>query len=357
MQTHCAYDQSLSDDDVETHFEWKGYFGKHSGVIDGIVKMVGSGGRYTAHIAGVSTGFIVGTIVRRLSRRPVNLSSDELAKQILKTHKSSFPEFSNFVLSLNDFNGILNEESAIVLVHGTLSSCAAAFQSLAKTSFASPVLAFEHDTFANITDNEKELAALVKKHLGRTKRILFVGHSRGGLVARAAAHRLKLQGVYDGSLDVWTFGTPHLGTPLVTSASNFLQLLCNLGSTVAGGARFFDAGLAAWSYFLPMMKSLPRGIEQMKPDCDFLEKLTPVGANDNFVTAYAGKFDISRPSVGFGISFRNSFGGTAFDDRPNDLVVPTASAFGVGMHTQFVEDCAHSEYFNKSAIQTSIWKW
>ena len=355
--TMRRYAAEFSDIEVETYFEWRGYFGSHSGVIDGFVEMARIGQHYVAKIAGLSTGFVAGTIVRRLMKTPFQMSSDSLYKEILQASKQRYPSFSKIVRSLNDLDGQLAEKSAIVLVHGTLSSCSAAFQELPLNAPISEVLAFEHDTFLNIRDNEMELAKLIRNHLSGVDRLLLVGHSRGGLVARAAVRRLIDTRKFKGSIEVWTFGTPHLGTPLVAAGTRILHLLCRLGSTAIIGSACLEPNLAAWAYFLQKLRKMPIGIAQMEPGSDFLEMITPPGSSDDFVTAYAGNYEIAGAGEGFGISFRNSFGRLAFDGSANDLVVPTASAAGCGSNPQLVKNCAHSSYFSKKDIQDAILKW
>jgi len=340
--------------EIETLFEWRGYFGGNSGAIDGLTRMVKSGTRYIAQLAGAQTGFIVGTIIRRVATSKVAMSGDKLFEHILHTNTEHFPQFHQQVPELTTAFGTFTGASAIVLVHGTVSSCAAAFHDLPHRS---GLFAFEHDTFLNIIDNAKELERNIRRVLGNVQRVLLIGHSRGGLVARCAAHRLAgIAGFYP-TVAVWTFGTPHKGTPVAAAGGDALQLIAAASNPIGPQTGCVDTRLAAITRFLPMLAKSPPGIAQMVPDCDFLQLLTPPGENDNFVTAYAGNYDITDRENGFGIAFRGSYGRIAFDGKANDLVVPTASAAGCGPAPRFVQRCAHSSYFAQPSIQYDISTW
>ena len=106
-------------------------------------------------------------------------------------------------------------------MHGTLACGLAHLRELAPVMPAVPelrLLRYEHDTFLSIRDNAVDLVEQLSKiAAGPNTRIVLVGHSRGGLVARKAAALL----VKDGGprVAVATFGAPHRGTPVVRAAN------------------------------------------------------------------------------------------------------------------------------------------
>jgi len=79
---------------------------------------------------------------------------------------------------------------AAVFVHGTLSCCLAHLPRLDRTIPAYPdqeTIRYEHDTFLTIEDNAADLVAEIRRMTASDARVVLVGHSRGGLVARVAA--------------------------------------------------------------------------------------------------------------------------------------------------------------------------
>jgi hypothetical protein len=78
-------------------------------------------------------------------------------------------------------------------------------------------IGWPHNSMASIDFNGERLAELIAMHLGKTQcSIVFVCHSRGGLVARSAYCHLRTQHAYVSSwrkriAGLMTFGTPHGG--------------------------------------------------------------------------------------------------------------------------------------------------
>jgi triacylglycerol esterase/lipase EstA (alpha/beta hydrolase family) len=132
------------------------------------------------------------------------------------------------------------------------------------------VYRFEHDTFLTIADNAEELAGLVGKRL-QVPRLLLIGHSRGGLVARQAAGILARNG-YRAAVDVWTFGTPHMGTPLVRAGATLLNLLIRLGEEVVNALPAVAPLTRALSWLLPSPE-LPPGIASLGENSEVLRTL------------------------------------------------------------------------------------
>jgi hypothetical protein len=128
----------------------------------------------------------------------------------------------------------------IVFVHGGLSCCFDAFVDLFPRIQASlrelggaaqsvTLLRFEHDTFQPVRANAERLCGLVMDKLAqplagaRQPELLFIAHSRGGLVARLASDLLIERAHWsEDRLEVFTYGSPHRGTPFFESEVTFM---------------------------------------------------------------------------------------------------------------------------------------
>jgi hypothetical protein len=147
----------------------------------------------------------------------------------------------------------------IVFVHGGLSCCFDAFADLFPRIQASlrelgvaaqtvSLLRFEHDTYQPIRTNAERLCALVRQKLAlppagmAQPELVFVAHSRGGLVARLASDLLIERGLWNKDrLEVFTYGSPHRGTPFFESEVTFMvdRLIRWSGIAGFGLLRFF----------------------------------------------------------------------------------------------------------------------
>ncbi len=145
----------------------------------------------------------------------------------------------------------------IVFVHGGLSCCFDAFvdlfprirTSLVETGVAVQMvsmLRFEHDTYQPIRNNAERLCALVMQKLapedgGECPDLLFIAHSRGGLVARLASDLLIDRANWSKErLEVFTYGSPHRGTPFFESEVTFMvDRLIRWGGIAAFGLSRF----------------------------------------------------------------------------------------------------------------------
>lgn len=146
----------------------------------------------------------------------------------------------------------------VVFVHGGLSCCFDAFVDLfprIRTSLLDTgdavqqvsLLRFEHDTYQPIRANAERLCALVMQKLapkrgGEDPDLLFIAHSRGGLVARLASDLLIDRANWSKDrLEVFTYGSPHRGTPFFESEVTFMvdRLIRWAGIASFGLARFF----------------------------------------------------------------------------------------------------------------------
>ena len=123
----------------------------------------------------------------------------------------------------------------VVFVHGGMSCCFDAFADLFRRLASSlcrlgsdadaiRFLRYEHDTFHPVRVNAERLCTLVQDKLARVSatgqdaELLLVAHSRGGLVARLSSDQLLERGIWsDAKLEVFTYGSPHRGTPFFES--------------------------------------------------------------------------------------------------------------------------------------------
>ncbi len=234
-------------------------------------------------------------------------------------------------------------DTAIVLVHGTFSTCIDSFEALEPAIAGATVLRFEHDTFKSIFDNAEELRKMVERV--RAKKVVVLGYSRGGLVARLAMATPSSRPVA-----VVTFGTPHSGTPTADAANGGLRLLAEAGAMCVNGVPVVNALTAALTYALLPQGTLPTGIRQMQPGADFLRGLRLLPEAKGMSESWAGNYAKAR---GFGSAFLSKMGKAAFGEA-SDLVIPTKSAMSWGSRSHELKDCAHFGYFAEAEVRRRI---
>ena len=303
---------------LETFFDWRGYFGKQSTILDGWSKMRSAGHGYFASIKGAA-GFVVGSILRRLTRPQPTLKRDPTAMRRLVGMSERYPNIANGCPDLSKINGA-EHPSVQVFIHGTVSCGIQGLKDLYPDSvhpIPYPTYRYEHDTFCSLDENATELAELISNRI-RAQRILVVGHSRGGLVARLAVHKLLRQG-QSGEIEIATFGTPHLGTPLVHIGGRALNLLFKLGEDIVGSLPGLSPLVKAYSYLMDA-PTLPRGIDAMREDSDLMDLLRDHD-DPSRLRSYGSNFDITTAPSGFAVVVEGALLGM-FRERFHDLVVP-----------------------------------
>ena len=336
----------------DSSFEWKGFFGTNTAVIDGSVRL-----RNRSHIPGRGSrersarftldglpGLILGSVVNRLGKRVHRPSRDPSCEARLQTYEECRSDAASRTPRLDSVSPA-SITRCIVLVHGTF-GCAVpiAHELLGCIGLAAPsvpIYRFEHDTFQNLNANADHLKADLEKALEAPSKVLFVAHSRGGLVATLAAGLLG-----DGvETRVVSAGAPFLGTPLVNAGAEALRLLGSFGLV---GSSFLAKPDLATSAIRALLRArhLPFGVEAMIPGGDALAQVQRVlgdaadrwGANFMGETAY---------ETGYGIALaKRGFARKAFNGEANDLIVPTESAVCGG--GQIVDgSCGHSDYFGR----------
>jgi hypothetical protein len=111
------------------------------------------------------------------------------------------------------------------------------FGSLLRRDLGYTPVYLRYNTGHRVSDNGQRLAALMVDLIGGwpvpVDEIVFVGHSMGGLVVRAACHygRLAGHGWVCAVRHVFCLGTPHLGAPLEKGVNAAAWLLSRLPET------------------------------------------------------------------------------------------------------------------------------
>ncbi len=338
----------------ETILDWRGYFGRNSGILDGWTMMRESGRGYAASFVG-EVGFVVGTVLRRLTTPSVTLEEDPWARTRCVDTEQRYPLVA---MECPDLAKIRppRMDRALVWVHGTVSCGTVGLKDLLLPNFghlppavSGTVFRFEHDTFLKMRRNARELRDLIRDRLV-VDHLLIAGHSRGGCVARLAADMLQRAG-YRGEVSVYTFGTPHEGTPLVDIGKTALNLLMKASQELITNAPLpiMTPLNKAMCYTLDSV-DLPPGIKDMGKDGEveaFEDLLTPANAR-----SWGSAFDIHGKESGFGPAASGALRGALGSD-PNDLVVPTASALAFGA-PQPTLSCSHVRYFLEPTIRNAV---
>ncbi len=328
---------------LETIFDWRGYFGTASVVVDGWNTMRRAGNKFVVSVR-AKFGFIVGKVLHRLSRPQPTLDHDPLFVERLASAISAHPKVADGVPGLDRISPVAHD-TAIVFVHGTVSCGIQNLKDLYPEHLHVPTYRFEHDTFLPVPENGAKLAELISSNLN-VKQLMIVGHSRGGLVARVGLEKLRKQH-YPAAMALHTFGTPHLGTPLVQIGTKLRNQIFKLGGLVMGALPALTPLALAYSCLLDA-PALPLGIDVMRSNSQGLALLNELGDKQN-VECWGSQFDRNAGTSGFGIEIENILFG-ALDGIPNDLVVPTSSALFFGNSRPLLK-CSHIQYFQDAAVQ------
>ncbi|HWC12459.1 MAG TPA: CHAT domain-containing protein [Acidimicrobiales bacterium] len=235
----------------------------------------------------------------------------------------------------------LGQAPALLLIHGTNSLSHSGFASLSPdtvdgfhTRYGGRVFAFDHPTLSvSPLDNAKAFAQLLPGDVSLDVDVLC--HSRGGLVARVLAELGEHAGVA-GRLrvrQVVFVATPNLGTPLADPA--------NLGKLLDGLTNLLDvssdraatdslAGIVAAVRQLAV--GAPEGLDgltSMNPrlsDNPFLTMLNVERQHGTRYRAVAADYE-PPPGTPRARWLRDAAVDMVFGWEPNDLIVPTASAY------------------------------
>lgn len=253
-----------------------------------------------------------------------------------------------------------NKTAVVLFLHGLMSTDVGTFDTFvdmvrnnAVHGNSTLLVSWPHDTLDPIALNAEVLSELIEERLGPSGLpILFVCHSRGGLVARRTAVELleinrerwhpRLRGCV-------TFGTPHDGAELAENGDELIGKLILMRNVAkeAGFIPLIDALFAVKG-----RKSLD-GITDLRPRSNggsFLRKLKKA---EGRLARKAGAQPLPLYAVGgnakasglAGVLSRRYFGGAA-----NDLVVPFASATPAAAEKTAEALCDHFGYFNANEM-------
>lgn len=236
---------------------------------------------------------------------------------------------------------LLSEGPALLMIHGTNSLTHSGFGALPpdevaalNTRYGNRVFAFDHPTLSvDPLANCKALAGILADDLSLEVDVL--AHSRGGLVARVLAELADAAGTA-GKLKVRQIvlvATPNLGTPMadVEHYGQLLDGLTNLLDLVPDNPVTDSlAGIVAVVRQLAVgaVKGLD-GLMSMSPrlsDNSFLSMLNSPRAHGTRYRAVAADYEPPRgsPKARW---LRDAAIDALFGWEPNDLIVPTASAY------------------------------
>lgn len=124
-------------------------------------------------------------------------------------------------------------ETLVIFVHGLCmneacwnSAAADGFNQWASTHLNAEVRFLRYNTGLHISDNGRKLAGLLA-HTALPKRVILIGHSMGGLVARSALHqgRVREDSWVDKVSHLACLGSPHQGALLERIGNNANRLL------------------------------------------------------------------------------------------------------------------------------------
>lgn len=207
------------------------------------------------------------------------------------------------------------------------------------------IAGWPHDTFARIEKNAQDLAKLLV-HLDPRVPIVFVCHSRGGLLARKAVQFLHGRQAADWNDRVKlcvTFGTPHEGADL---AEHPLKGVAAYLIAVSGTGT--PTSLARVLAVYGRRKEF-EGIEDLRPDSEFLRELA---GTEFFMAPRASARPLKIRPVG-GIykgpkPFPQNFVSALLRTREHDLVVRHSSSVPRTFDDGETTSCSHGEYFNEA---------
>jgi hypothetical protein len=334
---------------LETTLDWRGYFGENSEIVDAWTTMRQRHNSFFCAVRGMS-GYIVAYVLRRLCKpKPtLTIDRDPIAQHRLIWMSEHYPKIADGFPDLSRTSSA-HHERALIFVHGTASCCIQGLKDLYSGGAPGfPVYRYEHDTFRKVDENGDELADLIAKRVHADK-LLLVAHSRGGLVAKWALNRLMRNG-YRAEVQLYTLGTPHLGTPLANMGGRLLNHLFKLGGEIIKGIPVLMP--IAWAYSVLIdAPTLPPGIDVMREGSETLSMIQSIG--DGIPgRCWGGQFDRNSEDSGFGIWFDGFLEG-AMGRISHDLVVPTHSALAF-VNPEPPVTCSHVTYFLDDRVKSAI---
>jgi pimeloyl-ACP methyl ester carboxylesterase len=283
-----------------------------------------------------AAGFLVVKPLYRLARNLRVRARDPLRPARVRRAEERLSLPSPDLATLDSPDGTVT-----VLVHGLASTAAELAEMLSPLGLT--LARFEHDTFVSIDDNATELAALLRTKADADRFILLC-HSRGGLVARAAADLLDPS--IAARLSIHTFGTPHRGTPLA-DLGRIVPLIHALDALRNPG----DVLRAAHRYVLPRTWRTPEGIEEMSPDDAFITRMIHAPHRElEAFNSWGARYEDGR---WWHRQFARACAGVLAD--PHDLVVSLTSSLEAGATQGPLDDpCTHFDYLGLPQVHDQL---
>jgi hypothetical protein len=254
------------------------------------------------------------------------------------------------------------KQGVVIFLHGLLSTDVGTFDGLVTRLRESDdslcLTSWPHDTLDPIELNAEMLAEHMQRRLGRSGLpLLFVCHSRGGLVGRRTiVELLRTSHVWKSRLrGLVTFGTPHEGAELAEKADQLLGKLLLLHAVRKAGALPLVRGLQTVAQF----KKLP-GITDLRPRKNggaFLRRLMKA---EKDLTGEFGTMPVPLMAVG-GTWVADSVTGWLtnrfFEEAPHDLVVALESTAPEHLAERVEVASDHFSYFDGSANEANAGDW
>jgi hypothetical protein len=356
---------------LQTFIDWRLYAGSNTAIGDGEAPL---NRRQRAKIwldkrLGGAEGVVLGKVHKQLGPLDnVNEKDPDWPGRAVRLEER-YPALAQQYPRLGLGDRLTGETGAII-VHGTRSCSMLALLELNKY-LQLPARRYEHDTFRPLVDNAEELAALIETTVD-CNRVILIAHSRGGLVARLATDLLRRNG-FAGAVEVWTFGTPHLGTPLVGRSLKIMAKVLGVKTKVTKVARagvsltldtltdefgipIEDPASAAFALLL-RSSGIPPGIEAMglkngRPDQ--VLRMIPAGTT---YASFGAVCDFDSVPVGYTVikaRRRTAFAREVFGGEPNDLVVGISSSTAATGPRRLSDPCGHSEYFRDPTVKAEL---
>ncbi|MET8997127.1 hypothetical protein [Amycolatopsis sp. NPDC004169] len=334
--------------DLDELMVWRLYTGDNSLIRDAVSRAARGIHRLT--LRGLDrVGILVGRTVKVAAKLLTKEQGDPFAARRLRKDEAQLPDVTETCPRLDE---LAKQTEAVVAVHGTMSTGLVLAAAIQASNKPLPVITrFEHDTWLPIGRNAETLANLVQARISNS--VLFVAHSRGGLVARHAADLLRGRAPRTGesqrTIELIALGTPFLGTPTADVATVGFRGV----QALMGGLRW--AGLPVVNPLtrlagLAIKSAPPQGITDMAPRPGYLSGFTlyPPTATRTFagrVTERGGDHH----------GFLHGFSRGLMGEVPNDLVVPEESAAG-GVEDTTTLECDHFSYLEQRQVQNAIYQ-
>ena len=357
----------------------------------------------TRRVRGVGakpSGFIGSLVSKSIRVLVIKVFSDQIgsiAEELVKDWESKnrpfeglFWESPNFwhtepSNTIDDFHSLRGRRS-LVFVHGTFSTNKRTFSDLLSNgsilsrlskAYEGRVLGFNHKTLSRgVAENVVQFFEQFRGHAGEY-RLDLICHSRGGLVARG------ILGLSDEQISrligsPWTrpkdvdldigkvifVATPNEGTVLAhpEGIGNFIDRLASYVNLIPDGMTSIAGGAILSLASSALQAGLPRipGLADQAPSSAFQLELDKTQVYRSSFYAMTADYE---PTQNITDAIADLASDSIFDQRPNDLVVPTQGVHeGLGIPAEHLlefassDDVHHGTFFkNKKVSQLVEW--